>query len=343
MRRLGVIVCNSGRGHLKRVLWVLRKLLERAKLPLQVDIFVNKEKLLAFETLIAEINGFSSKVYFHDIKAGVIAYEEEFLKNYAHFFKEANYIWSDNLVFPVKHHPNVFLTGQFLWADVVDNEIFVNNEKSMLRQANPPMIGVEYFATPNVRELTRFIGVGHFNYLLPSNEGGDRRGILLACGGTEEANVYFNEQLNEVLKKVGALADHALIFVEPLFWDRFPRHKNIQKALFSDDMYSQVAAAVIRPGMGTICDCLAKRVKIFSFYEEGNFELAFNSQVLKERGVGVDAANIPHALDLAFGYLNNAQEQRQYQKNVGLIKGNGLNLVVDEIRKLIGDHHESYK
>jgi len=55
LRSLAVIVCNSGLGHLKRVLWILDALLSREEQSIEVNLFVDDSKLKSFEGIASKL------------------------------------------------------------------------------------------------------------------------------------------------------------------------------------------------------------------------------------------------------------------------------------------------
>ena len=52
MKRLAVVVCNSGLGHIKRVLYLIDLLCQRSPDQMEISVFVDLTKLRKFATLI---------------------------------------------------------------------------------------------------------------------------------------------------------------------------------------------------------------------------------------------------------------------------------------------------
>jgi hypothetical protein len=60
----------------------------------------------------------------------------------------------------------------------------------------------------------------------------------------------------------------------------------MQPASFTPEMYGRLAAAVIRPGVGTATDALVAGTRLFMFYESNNLEMVYNALRISERGLG---------------------------------------------------------
>lgn len=335
MKNFSVIVCNSGRGHLKRVLWILDGLCRLLPERLGVDVFVDTDKLGSFDFMVSKLKKSEHQIRFYDIKSDVFNYEKEFMARYGQFFSRADHVWSDNLVFPLKYCPGAFLTGQFLWSEIINDQDFKNFEMGTLSEHRPRMLGTRYFATPAAQRLTNFTGVGVYNYFPIDLDNTSAKAILLACGGTAGAQRYFEDEMAGIVKTVAAVPEEVTIFVEPKYFERFSARRNVQKAAFTEEMFSQVKAAVIRPGLGTVCDVLSKGGRVFSFMEEENFEIKYNASVLEKLGLGRSCHSIGEAIASAVMFINERKARQEHLENIRKIDFNGLNDVIEKIKRII--------
>ena len=137
MKKVAAVVCNSGLGHLKRVLYVLK--LFQATYPgyLQADIYVDNDKLKHFAGLIDGWKKQKFPIRFFDVKADLLEYENEFFTKHQRAFHEADFIWSDNLLFPLKYRNDVFLTGSFLWSEVYSKSSVLKAEEELFMKKKP--------------------------------------------------------------------------------------------------------------------------------------------------------------------------------------------------------------
>lgn len=335
MKKVAVIVCNNGLGHIKRVLWLLRLFYKKFPSKIQADIFVNSEKLKYFPSIANYFNKNKYRISFFRVNANGLNYEEEFLSKYKSYIKSADYIWSDNLIFPLKHRKEVFLTGSFLWLDVIDDVNVAKREEEILIENQPIMIANKYFATPNVKNLTKFVGVGMYEYFpfyIPENF---FHKILLSCGKSPSANIFFKKYLPVLKKEVKKIPSHIEIFIEEDYYQHFCFAKNVKKANFSEEMFSCISAAAIRPGVGTVCDVLLKGGRIFSFFEDNNFEINHNAEVLEKLKVGEKCHDVKIALNKSVKYLFDKKLQEKHFAYLKKLDFHGLDETVTKIKEIL--------
>ena len=90
---------------------------------MEISVFVDLTKLRKFATLIDKFKVRKYKINFLNIQSDVLGYEQEFVAKYKYKLQKADAVWSDNLTFPLKHRKEVFLTGSFLWFEVMPERI----------------------------------------------------------------------------------------------------------------------------------------------------------------------------------------------------------------------------
>ena len=335
MKKVAVIVCNNGLGHIKRVLWLLRLFYEKFPSKIQADIFVNSEKLKYFPSITNYFNKNKYRISFFRVNADSVNYEEGFLSKYKNHLESADYIWSDNLIFPLKYRKEVFLTGSFLWLDVIEDVNVAKREEEILIENHPIMIASKYFATPNVKNLTKFVGVGMYEYFpfhIPENFS---HKILLSCGKSPSANIFFKKYIPVLKKEIKKIPSPIEIFIDEDYYQNFCFAKNVKKANFSEEMFSCTSAAVIRPGVRTICDVLLKGGRIFSFFEENNFEINHNAEVLEKLKVGEKCHDVTAALAQAVEYLSDKGKQEKHINSLKELDFHGLVETVIKIKEIL--------
>ena len=70
-------------------------------------------------------------------------------------------------------------------------------------------------------------------------------------------------------------------------------------------MYQDVAAAICRPGIGTVTDCLLNSVRILAVSEPENLEVQNNGRILGELGLGELCMTFADAYRRAHAYMDN--------------------------------------
>jgi hypothetical protein len=335
LRKVAAIVCNNGLGHTKRMLSLLKAFYQRYEDSIEVNVFVDVRKIAFFNDTVAYFKKHGYRVKFFDVTSGVYHYEKEFLAKYRKYLQKADHIWCDNLAFPIKYRDDCFFTGSFLWADIIKNKA-TNKEKELLRKKTPRMIGSKYFATPAVRALTDFTGVGLYAYFPVNFRKKSNPGILLSCGKSRTANGYLNRYITKLLEKIGKNTSGVGIYIEPDYYKKLGVFKNTKKASFNQRMYSSIAAACIRPGFGTINDALSQGGRIFSFFERGNREMSHNAEILENMGVGKSCPNPVAAIAQAKKYLRDTGRQKLHASRLKKLDFKGIDQTICEIKKIVG-------
>lgn len=334
IKKIAVIVCNNGLGHLKRTLNILKRLDHESQFYHRFDLFVDLHKLKSFQHLTETLKSQKIRIGYHDIQSEDLEYEKEFLRKYKKQLHEADFIWSDNLIFPLKYRKEVFLTGTFFWLDVFPDTLESQKEKEILSSCKPVMIANKYFATSGVRNFTNFKGVGMYEYYPVNFSKDGSKKLLISCGRSRSGNIYFQHYLDQIQDVLQKLPEDITIYIEPSFFHYFKNCKNVHKADFSERMFSEITAAVIRPGIGTICDVLSKGGRIFAFYEDDNFEIDHNAEILEQLHVGERAEDISDVLNKSFDYLENPNAQESHCDHVKILDFNGIDLTAREIVKI---------
>jgi len=298
-KRVAVLVCNQGLGHLRRVIGLLDQLDRTSPGLLDADIYVDQGKF----ALLRIGKDRQARWRFHDLKADVLHYEEELLALYPGALEECDCVWSDNLLFPMKYREEVFFTGSFLWCELFPRVEVMRREADLFDKVQPVVFGNRYFATPKVQSSSQYTGVGLYDFTGDGSPYLAGFRILLSCGGTGPARTMIKKGLTFLRQWIRELPDQAEVFVEPDFFDDLDDRVRVRRATFSPEMFDVISAAVIRPGMGTVSDCLTRGTRIFAFWEDGHFEMKHNAQVLEQLGLGEGCGSLEQATKAATAYL----------------------------------------
>jgi hypothetical protein len=144
------------------------------------------------------------------------------------------------------------------------------------------MISTALFSAAYLSIKTRLYNVGLYA-LGPAVEPTGDRGVLISCGTGGEAKSETKALLNQIA--VGEPPEISTVWVEPdLYRSDMPAW--IRPADFSPTMYARIAAAVIRPGVGTATDAIMAGARLFMFHEVGNNEMVYNAKRITDAGLG---------------------------------------------------------
>lgn len=200
----------------------------------------------------------------------------------------------DTLPEVLELRPDAVLVAQFLWHDALDGiDPEVRRRTSELAGRAHLVIGSVPFVMPAVRALPGFHAVGlhvRDTLLEPAGSGGGRD--LLIAGGATDALREGLRDLVEALVRRGPGPFGAVHVDAEVMPSGAPSW--LRRAEHTPAMYDALQAAVIRPGLGTLTELLARRVHVHCVREPGSTELAHNTRVVVELGVG-DDLGVPRA------------------------------------------------
>ena len=105
----------------------------------------------------------------------------------------------------------------------------------------------------------------------------EERSILISLGTT---NAAYEVLPHFIDKHTNQLQDFKKILIEPRFYNEFKErypYLSFHKASYTQDMFNELDAAVVRPGVGTLSDILGKKTDLIVFSEKGNQEMQTNT------------------------------------------------------------------
>lgn len=287
MTRVALIACDHGLGHVRRSVLVAEAL---AALGAEVDLLAPtgaadraRRSLGGSRSPQVEDIDFATLTTPEGLRSGdpSTARWEERLPSLERYDR----VVCDTLPEVLAIRPDATLLAQFLWHDVLDGiDPAIAERAAVLAPTAPLVIGSEPFAMPAVRALPGFTAVGmHAVAMGPRRS--DARGLLIS-GGTTPAIVAALRAVVRALAEDGpgpyeqVLVDRELLPEHPPNWMTESRH--------TPEMYAGLAAALVRPGLGTMTELIGRGIPFWCVREAGNAELAHNAAVVERIGAGVD-------------------------------------------------------
>lgn len=303
--RIGLIACGHGLGHIKRLIKITNRLVSRipdAGLtlycePWQVESLRDWSEFRLFHTRDnARIVSVNIPIRWSPNPDEYLGWLMEWHKGIPEWeLGQFDFILSDNLVEPLLYNDNVILIGSFLWHDVFsiafpDNPVvrqYREWAENLLRKHRTDMIVSRYFVMPAAERQTNTHKVGIIGF---SETGRIERGksspesVLVALGSTREAE----ECLEQLVAATQKLSKTGIMVLCPSRWyDVLSQHTaNVKIYDFNSNSLDSVDIAIIRAGMGTICDCITAGVPML-YIPERNPEIHFNQRCLSQLGIGV--------------------------------------------------------
>lgn len=285
------IACDNGLGHVRRVVSVANELVALGS---TVRLLARVEQANRFGWRVDDFQTRTSKDALRRGDSGTCLWHER-LPDISTY----DVVVSDNLPEVLLIREDAVLMGSFLWHLVLDDisRQYLQRARKLFVEYRPPMLGTGIFASPELKAITRFEDVGLFSSGEYPSE--DKRDLLLSCGASGECERQTADAVTSVMKR--GPGPFEIVHVEPrLLPDSSPSW--MKAADFSPGMYARVAAAVVRPGVGTLTEVIQAGCTVFCFYERGNREMSYNASQIRKLKLGFDCAEPDAALDAAFAH-----------------------------------------
>ncbi len=237
---------------------------------------------------------------------------------------------SDNLIEVLLIRPDSWLIGSFFWHESLNFIPYSLKAQSIeiLREHTPRMISSKFFSSEELKLHTNLFEVGLFtNRALSINTKG-KNDVLISCGLGGEVN----EQTKKFIEFVSTRKKPKFnrVWVEPSILPyEYPDW--MTPATYTYEMYQNIIAAIIRPGVGTITNSLLSGARIFPFYEDNNKEMELNASRVYYYGVGEKRQTLSNAWSKAELFLTDEKSQKKHLKKVQDISMNGS----DESAKIL--------
>ncbi len=298
--KLAILASNNGLGHIRRYVLLANKLVKK----FNVTIFCSKEKINKFK-----INNFVKIKNFE-----INAYKKKILekKNKIHKFFDQNekfdlYL-SDNYPEIAYKKNNSLILSNFFWHDIlkVNTNYYKNVEKKISKR---PIVPNYLFCSKYIEKNFKIKPVGFYGNFRNTKFKKNKNGILLSFGTAEMSYKNRIQETINFLKK--QKKSKFPIYIEPKFYQNDLKKYNLHKATYDDKMFNNIAVAIIKPGLGTITDCLSRGITILTYTRGQNKEFDYNAKILEKNNLGINFSYITSALDFA----NLIIDQKKFLKN----------------------------
>jgi len=309
---VALVVCGNGYGHTRRMVSVASAL---AKERVAVTMFARAEATKRFaqrpgcsvdavEVVDFDTATSAKALRSNDVKA---TRWDERLPDIDGF----SIVVSDNLPEILARREDAILCGNFFWHKSVTDAHPNYRERAhdLIRRFRPEMLASGLFAPDYLQKATRLHEVGLWRCgMWPSQRKTD---ILISCGLGGEAG----DQTAALIRQVaaGARPAYRRVHVEPSMLPVNPPEWMVP-ASFHPDMFARLLAAVCRPGLGTVTDCMQfSGARVFAFYEGNNQEMLNGAARIKFWEIGADCLTAEQAYAAAIQFVG-SPAQRAAQK-----------------------------
>ncbi len=319
MKKIALIACSNGYGHIRRLLILADALIKNNSDPvLFAPAYTVRHIVKTEDVLCPKTFDFDTQTSRENWLDGTAINWVDFAPDLDNF----DIVISDNLIETLLIRPDAWLSGSFFWHDSL--KYFPQDLKlqalDLLRKYNPRMISSSMFTSDMVKLHTQLFEVGLYTSQVFNTKHTNKNDVLIACGkggGTTKQTKEFVELL-ATREKV----QFQRVWVEPEILPQ--KHPDwMISASFTHEMYQSILASVIRPGIGTVTNSLLSNARVFPFYEYGNKEMRLNALKLQSYGVGENTYTIDEAWVQAEQFLTDKESQIEHFRKVHEINIDG--------------------
>lgn len=309
--KLALIVCTNGNGHTRRALKLYGALIKKG---VDVTIFGPREKINNFSS----IYGFASPKLIHfDSKTTIENWGTGRACNWYKFLPSLDsydMVIGDGLLEVLYLRSDAWFIGSYLWHKSIISfpQIHAKKLDHLIQCHNPKIISSSIFTAPYLKCEKNLIEVGLFGKKTLSRKYlRDERVLLVSAGlGGEEEESLARKFIAELIIRKFKHPFKKIYIGSEIYSESLP--PLFAKAPFDEKMYAEVTEAIVRPGIGTVSDCILNEIMIFPFYNLDNIEMQTNSLALSNLGVGIKSNNIFDAFNFAIAFANDRPAMKNH-------------------------------
>jgi hypothetical protein len=289
--RFAIIACDNGFGHVRRCASIAGALRVRGA---DCDLFVPREATLRLDAPTIEFRTHSSPAGWRMGARETVAWPER-LPDLGRY----DYVLADSLPEILDRRPDAILIGHFLWTHVLPDvdAAHVSHVSLLLDRHRPRMYGTGLLAADRLKAACRYTDVGFFAASEADQLSEDRDELLVSGGLGAEPSAL--APLQQVIAALAALSappvPFKLVHVEPGLLPKEPPRWMIP-ASYEPAMYRALTAAILRPGVGTVTECVSRSVWMVWPQSRDHDEILYNANTVATQHLGAIAASPEDAI-----------------------------------------------
>jgi len=330
--RIAIIACSNGLGHVRRCLLISNELAMRGY---EVTLFAPFQHISKF---IIDLN--RTKFHLYDFSSRTS--KKDFLNRSPHNWVKRipdldkyDLVISDNLLEILYIRTDAWISGTFFWHESLlgfpeQHKLKINQ---LLSEFKPNIISSKLLLPDYIKRNENLFEVGLYVNREFSPLANQAKTDLLISGGTGgDIEIKISAFISNLSKVKNV--PFRKVWVEPRFCPE-NRPNWMEIASYSHEMYSSISAAIIRPGVGTITDCLYNGIKLFMFHESDNIEMKSNSDCIERAELGKSFSSLENAWEESIHYFFDSRKIDNFNKKIKELNFDG----VKEIADLISNWH----
>ena len=329
--KLGIIPCSNGMGHIARSAKLANILIKNYR----IVFFLSKKKIkliLNKKIIVKKVSENFRLVNNH--KYNVNWYKNFNNKNYDNI----DLFISDNLPEIVLNKKIVLIYANFFWHEIfnIQNTFFKNLKKEFRKKKVKIIFNYLFGNTKISKKKIYSVGfVGKYK----KNVITKKKGILISLGTSTIGYTDISKNILKIISEKEFLS-YEFYLDKKLLNNKTILTKNIKKADFSENMFKNIRVAFIKPGFGTIHDCLERGIPINSYLSSKNKEFIYNAKILKKIKVGNYFLDFKKGLKNTIDIFNNIKKIKEINKTCKSLRWNGerdIKNIIQKYKKNIND------
>ena len=286
MKKVALIACDHGFGHTKRCYIYGMELAKRA---IEVSLFARQDGLIKFSKIYGTMSNLHLIPFRTQSSPSNTKNQWTQWINILPNLDIFQCVVSDNLPEILEVRQDALLSGSFLWhLDLPTiNDKYKAHCESLIAQYDPIHLAADFFVSEELRNCSQIVPVGLIGKVKSkAPKTNFREGALLISGGQ---NTILKAELsgfveNLILNK--EKPNFSKVWVDSnLLPENYPNWMRV--ATYNEEMYQSLSVALIRPGVGTVTDCLRNWVFVLAVSEKKNIEMTTNISTLEKSNNGI--------------------------------------------------------
>jgi len=315
-----LIPCHNGLGHIHRMN-ILGSYLSKKNF--RVDFLLNKEKKIKKYT---QINYIDKKLPTKYSDYELNKYKKKLLDL---DLSKYNLIFSDNYYeFSYNKKNLVALHANFFWSQINKSK---NNIRFLKKKLKKNFIFFSNYIFSMIKNKNLKIKkVGFFGSF--QGRSAKKNKFILISNGTAQPNLFLIKKIIDLIVNSDL---NLCIYLDEYAYKIFKgNYSNIYLARFDDKMFRSIVCGVIRPGIGTITECLRYGVPIISLNlkcNAKNYEIRHNSNILEKKKLGFNLKNLKKFITLIKLIQNT--NQKIFLEKCSNLKWNAEEIILNDTIK----------
>ena len=220
---------------------------------------------------------------------------------------------------------NTIIFANFFWEEILKKNI---KNLNIVKKIKPKVFSNYLFQ--NIKLDINTKKVGFFGYFKPNKK---PNAILIATGTAKSRLLkLFKKKLHAELIK--NRFKNKKIYLDPKIYNSKFAKYSVKKANFSEKMYSEIILALIKPGLGTIEECLQRGIPIMPIMKNENSEFEHNSKILIKNKLGYDFENFDNLINFVNKIFTDKNFFKKFNLKCKKLKWHGEKKILEYIAKL---------